>query len=247
MAHGSTTTPEYFKVFGTKQTNDPTLIAPRNQRRLKHMMLGPILWNSLTPKFQLEMLMEEISLKKGDSYNGLLLWCLIVEKVNLTTNISIVNLTDKLKNAKLDDFGQDIKEFNTWFANKRNTIIREVGKGGFTEYKRCLFKIYCAAENKEFMLAIIQERRDWMMGKQKAGYLHSDAMSFALKMYNNQRSLGEWKSKGALTKKKTEKDTKYLALLIQMEAIVNSVGKADPTKSDGREGKGTAREAYSSW
>eukprot|EP00957_Ditylum_brightwellii_P163807 12470913-Ditylum_brightwellii.AAC.1 len=80
MAHGSTTMPKYFKVFGTKLTDDPTLIAPRNQRRLKHVMLGSLLWNSLTPKFHLEMLTEELSFKKGDNYNGLLLWQLIVEK-----------------------------------------------------------------------------------------------------------------------------------------------------------------------
>eukprot|EP00957_Ditylum_brightwellii_P122597 9349374-Ditylum_brightwellii.AAC.1 len=74
------------------------------------------------------MLMEETLFKKGDNYDGLLLWRLLVEKVNPTTNVSVVNLKDKLENAKLDGFGQDIKEFNTWFADKRNAIIREVGK-----------------------------------------------------------------------------------------------------------------------
>eukprot|EP00957_Ditylum_brightwellii_P161774 12317161-Ditylum_brightwellii.AAC.1 len=108
-AHRSATTPKYFKVFGTKLTNDLTLIAPRNQRRLKHMMFGLLLWNSLTPKFQLEILTEETLFKKGDNYDGLLLWHRIVEKVNLTTNVSVANLKDKLENTKLDDFGQDIK------------------------------------------------------------------------------------------------------------------------------------------
>eukprot|EP00957_Ditylum_brightwellii_P110355 8417044-Ditylum_brightwellii.AAC.1 len=66
-------------------------------------------------------------------------------------------------------------------------------------------------------------------------------------MYNNQRSLKEWKTKEALMKKETKEDTKYLALLTQMETIVNSAGKANPTKSDGREGKNMPGEAYSSW
>eukprot|EP00957_Ditylum_brightwellii_P052401 3974098-Ditylum_brightwellii.AAC.1 len=79
------------------------------------------------------------------------------------------------------------------------------------------------------------------------GHLYSDVMSFALKMYNNQRSLREWKTKDVLTKKKTKEDTKYLALLTQMEVIVNLVGKAFQTKSDGREGKSMPGEAYSSW
>eukprot|EP00957_Ditylum_brightwellii_P107828 8225632-Ditylum_brightwellii.AAC.1 len=199
--------PKYFEVFGTKPINDQILIAPKNQCRLKQVMLGLLLWNSLTPKFQLEMLAEETLFKKGDNYDGLLLWCLIVEKVNPTTNVSVANLKEKLENAKLDDFGQDIKKLNTWFVDKRNAIIREVGKGGYTEYKSCLFKTYHTAENKECMLAISQERRDWMMGKHKVGYSYSDMMSFALKMYNNQRSLGEWKTKDTSTKKKTEEDT----------------------------------------
>eukprot|EP00957_Ditylum_brightwellii_P024440 1845312-Ditylum_brightwellii.AAC.1 len=73
------------------------------------------------------MLTEEKLFKKGDNYDGLLLWHLIVEKVNPTTNISVANLKDELENAKLDDFGQGIKEFNTWLVDKRNVIIREVG------------------------------------------------------------------------------------------------------------------------
>eukprot|EP00957_Ditylum_brightwellii_P095788 7298113-Ditylum_brightwellii.AAC.1 len=125
-AHRSVSTPKYFKTFITKPTNDATLIAPRNQRRLKHTMLGLLLWNSLTPKFQLEMLTKETLFNMGDDYDGLLLWYLIVEKVNLTTNISVTNLKDKVESTKLDDFEQDIKGFNTWFADKRNTIIREV-------------------------------------------------------------------------------------------------------------------------
>eukprot|EP00957_Ditylum_brightwellii_P188780 14369697-Ditylum_brightwellii.AAC.1 len=76
------------------------------------------------------------------------------------------------------------------------------------------------------------------MGKHKAGYSYSKMISFPLKIYNNQMSLGEWKPKDTSTKKKTDEDMKYLALLTQMEAIANLVGKANPTKSDGGEGQG---------
>eukprot|EP00957_Ditylum_brightwellii_P128265 9782711-Ditylum_brightwellii.AAC.1 len=86
-----------------------------------------------------------------------------------------------------------------------------------------------------------------MVGKQKTGYLYSDVMSFALKIYNNQRSLGEWKTKDVLTKKKTNEDTTYLALLAEMEALANLVCKANPMKSNGRDGKDMPREAYRSW
>jgi hypothetical protein len=79
-----------------------------------------------------------------------------VEKVNPTTNVSVANLKDKLENSKLNVFRHDIKEFNTWFTDKRNMIIREVGKEGYTKYKRCLAKTYCIAENKEFLMEISQ-------------------------------------------------------------------------------------------
>eukprot|EP00957_Ditylum_brightwellii_P090148 6866265-Ditylum_brightwellii.AAC.1 len=75
------------------------------------------------------------------------------------------------------------------------------------------------------------------MGKHKAGYLYSNVMSFALKMYRNQRSLGEWKTKNILTKKKIKEDIKYLALLTQIQVMANSVVKVDPMKSNGRDGK----------
>eukprot|EP00957_Ditylum_brightwellii_P194711 14831789-Ditylum_brightwellii.AAC.1 len=66
-------------------------------------------------------------------------------------------------------------------------------------------------------MAISQERGDWMMDKQKAA------------------------------KKRTKEDAKYLALLTQMEANAKLVGETKPTKSDGRDGKETPREAYNSW
>eukprot|EP00957_Ditylum_brightwellii_P056000 4244061-Ditylum_brightwellii.AAC.2 len=65
-------------------------------------------------------------------------------------------------------------------------------------------------------------------------------------MYNNQKSLGKWKTKNILGKKRTKEDTKYLALLTKMEAITKLVGGTKPTKSDGGDGKGIHREAYRS-
>eukprot|EP00957_Ditylum_brightwellii_P137213 10461972-Ditylum_brightwellii.AAC.1 len=60
-------------------------------------------------------------------------------------------------------------------------------------------------------MAVKEERQDWMMDKQKKGYDHASMMSFALKMFNNKMSLGEWKLK-EVSKKKPNKDPKYFAL-----------------------------------
>eukprot|EP00957_Ditylum_brightwellii_P144856 11033453-Ditylum_brightwellii.AAC.1 len=66
-------------------------------------------------------------------------------------------------------------------------------------------------------------------------------------MYNNQKSLREWKTKNIPAKKMTKEDVKCLAFLTQMEAIAKLVGRPKPTKNDGRDGKGMPRKAYSSW
>eukprot|EP00957_Ditylum_brightwellii_P125727 9584326-Ditylum_brightwellii.AAC.1 len=85
------------------------------------------------------------------------------------------------------------------------------------------------------------------MDKQKVGYCYSDVMSFTLKMYNSQKSLGDWKNKNAPEKRKTKEDTQYLALLSQMDTITKSVGRPKPAKNNDEDGKGIPREAYSSW
>eukprot|EP00957_Ditylum_brightwellii_P085271 6485310-Ditylum_brightwellii.AAC.1 len=48
--------PSYFKIFGTKPADKAELDVVKYQRQLKHVMLDALLWNSLAPKFQPEML-----------------------------------------------------------------------------------------------------------------------------------------------------------------------------------------------
>ena len=48
--HGADT-PKYFKIFGTKPTNDDELDEARNNTKLKHAMAGSSIWNSLTSDF----------------------------------------------------------------------------------------------------------------------------------------------------------------------------------------------------
>eukprot|EP00957_Ditylum_brightwellii_P188742 14367077-Ditylum_brightwellii.AAC.1 len=57
-------------------------------------------------------------------------------------------------------------------------------------------------------------------------------------MFNKQKSPGEWKTNDILSKEKYEEDLKFLALLIQMEAIAKSTGGPRILKNNGRNGKG---------
>eukprot|EP00957_Ditylum_brightwellii_P117712 8979281-Ditylum_brightwellii.AAC.1 len=90
--------------------------------------------------------------------------------VNLLTKVSVANLEDEIEPAKMDDFNHNVKKFNTWFSNKRNLIVKEVGKDGYTKYLRCLFKTYLTAVDPEFLEAVTLERRLWLMGRKADSY-----------------------------------------------------------------------------
>eukprot|EP00957_Ditylum_brightwellii_P093667 7132624-Ditylum_brightwellii.AAC.1 len=48
---------KYFRDFGrAKPADQAELTVTKNGRRLKHVMLGKLLWNSLDSDFQLELL-----------------------------------------------------------------------------------------------------------------------------------------------------------------------------------------------
>ena len=84
--------------------------------------------------------------------------------------------------------------------------MREVGEEGYTEYTCCLFKAYRTAEDEEFLDAVNDERRKWMLGDVPENYSYKDLLAYALKIYTNQRSLGEWNSGKAKRHKSVKKD-----------------------------------------
>eukprot|EP00957_Ditylum_brightwellii_P133434 10173164-Ditylum_brightwellii.AAC.1 len=73
--------------------------------------------------------------------------------VNSSTKVSVANLKDEIELAKMDGFNHDVKKFNTWFSDKRNLIVKKVGKDGYMEYLRCLFKTYLMAVGPKFLEA----------------------------------------------------------------------------------------------
>eukprot|EP00957_Ditylum_brightwellii_P205896 15345905-Ditylum_brightwellii.AAC.1 len=176
------TTAKFFKRFGaTQPADDNAFEKARNERRMKHSIIGKLIWNSFTPSYQLEMLTEEDTFKRGMDHDGLLLWIKTVDNVNPSTKVSVSNVKDELKNAQLETFDYDIRKFNTWFNDKRNIIVKEIGKDGYKEYLRCLFKTYSTAKNQKFLDNIEEERRKWMMDEQKPSYDYSDLMEYASK------------------------------------------------------------------
>ena len=49
------TTPRFFKKLDTAPADDNELEAIRNKSRIKHVMLGKKLWNSLSPAYKVEL------------------------------------------------------------------------------------------------------------------------------------------------------------------------------------------------
>eukprot|EP00957_Ditylum_brightwellii_P192098 14623229-Ditylum_brightwellii.AAC.1 len=97
-------------------------------------MFGELLWNSLDSDFQLELLSHEDKYKVNGNIDGVLLWQFIVDMVNPSTKVSVANLKDEIESAKMDDFNHNVKKFNTWFSDKRNLTVKEVGRDGYMEY-----------------------------------------------------------------------------------------------------------------
>ena len=47
--------PKYFKIAASAPTDDATLNAARNLMKLKHIMMGTKIWNSLSSEFKIEI------------------------------------------------------------------------------------------------------------------------------------------------------------------------------------------------
>eukprot|EP00957_Ditylum_brightwellii_P031201 2364867-Ditylum_brightwellii.AAC.1 len=109
------------------------MVVPRNQRKLRQVMFGKMLWNSIDPKYQLELLTEESLFKREGNHDELLLRHHIVERVNPSTKVTVVNLKDKIEGATLGNFGNDIKKFNLRFKDKRMMTAKEIGTARYTE------------------------------------------------------------------------------------------------------------------
>eukprot|EP00957_Ditylum_brightwellii_P193652 14747071-Ditylum_brightwellii.AAC.2 len=73
-------------------------------------------------------------------------------------------------------------------------IIKEVGKGIYTKYLRCLFNMHRMENNPKFCDTIREERMKWMFSQLKADYYYTDPIDLILKVLNNQLPLAQERS-----------------------------------------------------
>ena len=61
----SNLTPEYFSIFDPMTTDTSELNVLKNLRKLKYVIVGKKIWNSLTSKYKVEILEKRLELKRG--------------------------------------------------------------------------------------------------------------------------------------------------------------------------------------
>ena len=243
--YGNDTT-RYFAKFATPPTSEEDLISERNKRRMKHVMMGYKLWNSLTSSFQLDIIGGREEFEKANETDGVLLWDFIRRRVNPSTTVGASKLKDEIETRTLAEFDHDVIKYNTWFSDTREKIVREEGDG-YNEYLRSLFRAYRTSNNTEFNESIGEERRKWIQGKLRDSYNHTDLMDLARLTFNNLVEDSAWQE----TKNKVDREeNNYLALATEIlkRFKVDDGGKntGGKTQKRGGEGTGNGRE-YAPW
>ena len=78
-----------------------------------------------------------------------------------STTVGASKLKDKIETKTLADFNYSVTNFNTWFEDTREEIVKEEGTG-YNKYIFSLFCAYLSGRNQEFTDVINSERRDWI-------------------------------------------------------------------------------------
>ena len=205
-------TPKYFARLDPVPTSDDTLDDVRDQRKLKHVILGQKIWSSLTSDFQLELSTKKDEYSREDEFDGPLLWDTIRRHVNPSTTVGASKFKEEIEKVTLADFDHDVQKFNTWFEDMRNEIIKEEGEGKYNEYLRQLFRAYETSENKQFIDAIAEEKRKWHQGRLSVNYDYGDLLDLGRLTYVNLDVDQEKKKKTKEKKGEEEGQAKFLAL-----------------------------------
>ena len=208
-----------FKIYTTSPSDDTTLNESRNRRRLKHVMMGQMIWNSLTSFFQIDIMPHKSDFQRNQEYDGPLLWDYIRCRVKPSTTVGASKLKDELENKTLSDFGNNVIKYNSWFVDTRDQIIREEGDG-YNEYTRSLFRAYKTSPNEEFRDAIASEKRNWTQGKLPVSYTFLDLMELARLEFNNLVEDDTWETNRSKLDAENQ-ESKILALATEILDKVN--------------------------
>ena len=242
-------TPKYFREFGTAPIDTASLNKLRNIQKLKHVMLGHQLWNSISSAFKVEIIGSKKEFSRGQEYDGVLLWDFIRRRINPTTTVGASKLKDEIESHTPAMFDNDIIKYNTWFEDTRTAIIKEEGKG-YNEYLRSLFRAYLTCAPGDFLDAIKDEKRKWIQGKVARNYSYSDLLSLGRITFNNLADEEDCKNEFVLKPENKEEEKNYLALatalMTKMSSMSNGSSGGNSGGSSGIDERKGSR-TYQAW
>ena len=239
-AHGADT-PKYFARFTTAATDDATLDAERNKMRLKHVMMGKKIWDSLSSEFQIDIMGSSGEFKYQGEYDGPTLWYFIRARVKPSTKVGASKLKERIEKKELRDFDDDVTKFNTWFTDTRTSIRREEGEG-YNEYLRQLFRAYLGCDNDKFKVAVEEEQRAWIQGKLSDDYSHEHLMDLGRVTFNNLVENDDWQTGRRSSDKRPAKDKEEKNFLALATEILKKFGDQSGKNHNG----GASREKATS-
>ena len=227
-------TPEFFIDIATPPTSTAELEDIRNKFRLKHVILGKKIWETLTSNYKADLSADSSLFTRKENTDGILLLNYIIKDVKPSTTVGLNNIKDELETKKLTDFpSEDVKAYNKWFSGKRDEIRKAEGGSEYNEYIRTLFKGYLSGTDEEFKSAINDEKRKWVTDRLDKDYAWTDLKRFALVTYNNLVASNKyvmedapgshWRG-SAIKKTEPTEQVKFLAMLAQ---VLDSKGISD--------------------
>jgi hypothetical protein len=181
-------------------------------KRVRSDMIAHRIMNSLKPAALASLKLKESKFlwKSSDGeiyYDGVTMLQILIEKVNPTTRVGVVDLKDKIRNAKMANYSHNVREMTDKLQSYYNDILR---KGRTHEdFVLDLFNALGSGKNDVFCDFIQRKKDEWDTGVDiEADQLIKDALA----KYNNMVTQKTWNSKES-------KDSKIIALTTQVQAL----------------------------
>ena len=182
-AHGADT-PKYHKRHATPPVDTAELTDQRELSRMKSIILGRKVWDSLTSEFQAEIITDAADFEKEEEYDGVLLWEYLRRTIKPSTKVGAANLKSDIETKTLANFEHNVLKYNLWFTDTRVAITAEEGEG-YNEYLRHLFKAYLSSVNPDFLEAVKEKHRSWIQGSLDDTFDCKKLMDLGRVTYNN--------------------------------------------------------------
>lgn len=154
--------------------------------------LEQTIWNSLTSKFQLELLGQELEFSQNNEYDSVELWDHIRTEVNLSTKVGACALKEEKESKILQHFGMDVKSYNIWIMDTKNREMRQEGPKKSNEYIWYKFKTYLTSTHEEFSETIKDMKLKCIHNLLLNNYLSTDLMATVSNTLNNIIAEGGW-------------------------------------------------------